>query len=415
MRAGSIASGCAGSPRPTAPSSGAARAARDTAGWLSAIFHISNWKARRWVATAHAIEKLPHIAGALEAGSLSLDKVVELARFATPDDERKLVMWARRVTIAAIRRRGDEAAKREALEAAKAQHVRYLRSRRWDDHLEIEALLPMDEGLKLMASVDRLADQLPSEDVTTQRALGNESDFEETSIEQRRADALVLLATSEGGERAADTTVVLHAPIEALAGDGGGCTLDGVSMHPETSRRLTCDCRLTVVLEDADGNAVGIGRTSRQIPSWLRRQVLKRDGHTCTFPGCELKRFVQVHHVDHWVRDRGPTDLPNLLTVCTFHHKLLHEYGWTLSFDGTGPPVWFRDDGRRYEPGPIPSESPPPPLPDVFTYAEAAGYSRMFDLIAPRTTERKRSRKALLARLMDERIPPVGAGATGLI
>src|SRR5687768_11541005 len=52
--------------------------ARNTAEWLAAIFHISKWKAQRWVGAAHALEKLPHIAAALETGSLSLDKTVEL-------------------------------------------------------------------------------------------------------------------------------------------------------------------------------------------------------------------------------------------------------------------------------------------------------------------------------------------------
>ncbi|MGH2756338.1 MAG: hypothetical protein ACRDI3_00950, partial [Actinomycetota bacterium] len=47
--------------------------ARHMAQWLSAIFHISNWKARRWVAAAHALERLPLTSAALESGSLSLD------------------------------------------------------------------------------------------------------------------------------------------------------------------------------------------------------------------------------------------------------------------------------------------------------------------------------------------------------
>jgi hypothetical protein len=56
--------------------------ARDTAHWLAIRYGISEWKARRWVAAAHALEHLPRIAGALESGELGIDKVVELARFA---------------------------------------------------------------------------------------------------------------------------------------------------------------------------------------------------------------------------------------------------------------------------------------------------------------------------------------------
>ena len=61
--------------------------ARDTAHWLSMRYGVSEWKARRWVAGAKALENLPRIAEALEAGQLGIDKVVELGRFAKPEDE----------------------------------------------------------------------------------------------------------------------------------------------------------------------------------------------------------------------------------------------------------------------------------------------------------------------------------------
>ena len=65
--------------------------ARDLAHWMSMRYGISEWKARRWVAAAHALERLPRLAEALACGRLGMDKVVELARFATPDDESGLI------------------------------------------------------------------------------------------------------------------------------------------------------------------------------------------------------------------------------------------------------------------------------------------------------------------------------------
>jgi hypothetical protein len=61
--------------------------ARDTAHWLVIRYGMSEWKARRWVAAAHALQNLPRVGEALERGELGIDKVVELARFASPDDE----------------------------------------------------------------------------------------------------------------------------------------------------------------------------------------------------------------------------------------------------------------------------------------------------------------------------------------
>ena len=85
--------------------------ARDTAHWLVIRYGMSEWKARRWVNAAHALLKLPHLARALERGELTIDKVVELARFALPEDEARLVRWAKTVSCGAVRHRADLEAK----------------------------------------------------------------------------------------------------------------------------------------------------------------------------------------------------------------------------------------------------------------------------------------------------------------
>ena len=53
--------------------------ARDAAHWLAMRLDISEWKARRWICAARALEHLPRLAQALAAAELGLDKVVELA------------------------------------------------------------------------------------------------------------------------------------------------------------------------------------------------------------------------------------------------------------------------------------------------------------------------------------------------
>ena len=73
---------------------------RDMAQWLSGRLGISQWIAGRWVNASHAIPTLPLISQALEDGRLCLDKVVELCRFATPETEQQLIVWARRVSVA---------------------------------------------------------------------------------------------------------------------------------------------------------------------------------------------------------------------------------------------------------------------------------------------------------------------------
>src|SRR2546423_12567508 len=72
---------------------------RDLAQWLSLHLGISQWAARRLIAAAQSLPRLPQIAAALEAGTLGLDKTCELCRFATPETEARLLRWARRGSL----------------------------------------------------------------------------------------------------------------------------------------------------------------------------------------------------------------------------------------------------------------------------------------------------------------------------
>ena len=68
-----------------------------------------------------------------------------------------------------------------------------------------------------------------------------------------------------------------------------------------------------------------------------------RDGG-CVFPACPERRIVIGHHVQHWTRD-GETELYNLIELCAFHHRLVHEGGWTVTFDGIRTATFFQPDG----------------------------------------------------------------------
>jgi len=327
---------------------------RNTAEWLAQRLGISRWKAQRWVNAAHALEDLPRISAALEAGVLSLDKVVELTRFAAPKTEKKLVSWARRVTPRGIRDRADRELTTSLKDAKNAQAAGRVELWQMDEHMgAINGYLPNDRFAVVVSALDDLADQLPD--------LPDED--RELSVEQRRADALVALASAHlANDQDPDrATVVVHAPLAALTNDEGNCAIAGGGIiHPETARRLACDARLRFVITDEEGNALGIGETSRTVPHWLRRQVFHRDGNRCTFPNCEARRFLHPHHIKWWTPtahgERGPSDLPNLITVCTRHHTLVHEHRWSVTLGDDGTVTWFRPSGRVYEPGPAPPE-----------------------------------------------------------
>jgi hypothetical protein len=322
---------------------------RDLAQWLSLRLGISQWHARRLMDAAHTLPHLPRISAAFESGCLSIDKVVELCRFASPEIEDKLVSWAGRVTAKAIRRRADLAIRQNREDVIGVDRSRFLRHWWQDDgkSLWLEAMLPADQGTVVAHALDRLAGRLP--DVVDD----DEPSFPdpESDLDARRADALVALCSQElsddsDADRAA---VVVHAELAALLSDDQACEVEGGPViHPETARRLVCDGRLQTVVND-HGAMLGIGRTSRVVPAWMLRALRYRD-RGCTFPGCGAQRLLHAHHIRHWIGDAGPTEIPNLVLVCSFHHRLVHEHGWKVSLDASGVATWCRPGGRPYDP-----------------------------------------------------------------
>ena len=326
---------------------------RDMAQWLSGRLGISQWIAARWVAASHAIPTLPLISQALESGRLCLDKVVELCRFATPETEQELIAWARRVSVAAVKHKADVACRPEIEEVRSAERARFLRWW-WNEggaSLGFEGLLPAAEGAALVKALERTAERLP----------------ESPTEEQPPPPSLSRLRTEESSAvpmpsvccppRRSQQTRTRTGPrwsstprIESL---GLGCAEieGGLGLHPDIASRLSCDARLQYVLTDKQGNALGIGRASRNVPRWLHRQLLYRD-HGCTFPGCGTKMFLKAHHIWHWELG-GPTDYDNLVLVCTFHHKLVHEGGWSVCLNGTVA-EWYKPTGGATTPGPDP-------------------------------------------------------------
>jgi hypothetical protein len=321
--------------------------ARDMAHWVAMRHGISEWKARRWIAAAHALEALPRIAESFASGALGIDKVVELTRFATRETEARLVAWACRVSVSCIRRRADSEARRTLAEARDIDRSRFV-SWWWFDEgrrFGLEAELPAAEGALVARTLERLAEDLPV-------MPGEEGPW---NAGARRADALVALASARVAEDAdADrATIVLHAPLDALASSDRGCELEGGAViHPETARRFLCNARVQAVLEDETREPIGVGRVSREPSAWMMRQLRYRD-RECRFPACGARRFTQAHHVVWW-ENGGRTDLDNLVLLCTFHHKLVHEYGWAVRRDPDGTISWFRPDGRRHDAGPAP-------------------------------------------------------------
>ncbi len=337
--------------------------------WIGWRIGLDAGAARERLRVAHALAELPAIDGALRRGALSYSKVRAMTRVATPENEARLLALAEASTAAQLEKLCRGIRKASTEEDRDVKPERWVRLRhRPDGTVCFEACLAADEAERVMEAVRATcaamrADCGPIEGAkpTFADALVRLADAALTSA-PTDAEASVA-ARSHGVDRAA---VVVHLGPGALD-DAHGATLDdGAHVPAETFRRVACDCALVAVAKDARGDVLDIGRKSRSIPPALRRAVMLRDAH-CRFPGCTHDRFIDLHHVEHWVHG-GETKLTNLVALCTHHHRLLHEGGFamTMSQDAERGARFFRPDGEEIPGVHVPAETPASPVAALF-------------------------------------------------
>ncbi len=307
--------------------------------WLSWRCSITPRTARDHVRVARCLTGLPLVRDAFGRGELTYSKVRALTRVVTEATEANFVEIARHATGAQLDKlvRGYHGAMRATLDAARLADERRFLSCHWEDgSLRMDVRLPADEGALVLEAL-KAADEPRDDDHTWT---------------QRRADALVSIArsalASDGSDRVAGDPceLVVHVDVETLAGDQiaeRSELADGPALAPETVRRLGCDAAVVRIVE-RDGQPLTVGRRRRSIPPALRRALRSRD-QGCRFPGCGHRRFLHAHHVQHWARG-GATEIGNLVQLCSYHHRLVHEGGFRVERSGPTGFRFRRPDGR---------------------------------------------------------------------
>jgi hypothetical protein len=215
----------------------------------------------------------------------------------------------------------------------------------------VEGRLPPEQGALVMKALQAAGDALRQAERDS-RESSEAPDQAARPYPARQADALALLgetflasgaAPLAAGER---HLVTVHIDERVLRDDRheGVSEVDGgAALPPSTVRRLCCDGSLVPIVNAEDGTPLDVGRKTRAVPPSLRRALDARD-HGCRFPGCTNARFVDAHHIHHWI-DGGETKLGNLTLLCRRHHRFVHEYGFRV--ERVGDALRFmRPDGR---------------------------------------------------------------------
>jgi hypothetical protein len=312
--------------------------AQSCAHWLSWRVGMDPGTAREKVRVARALGGLPAIDEAFAAGRVSYAKVRAMTRVATSANEARVLAVALEATGAQLERicRG---LKRATAPEAEQAADRRVRGRVLGSGLvKLEVVVSADEADLLIRAIERAraaitpACHQPSEESANAAQ-------ESVAPRPSAADGLLHIAASylEAGDGAAadgsapDAQVVIHLDRDLGAPDGAlmASLDDGTHVPAEALRRVACDGGLVAAVVDETAGVLDVGRRTRAIPTAIKRALWLRDDG-CRFPGCANRRFVHGHHVKHWLHG-GCTALDNLLLLCSFHHRLVHEGGFAIA------------------------------------------------------------------------------------
>jgi hypothetical protein len=307
--------------------------------WLHHHCDFSMNASREKVRVAHALKTLPCIATAFSTGDLSYSKVRAITRVAGAGNEDELLSFAFKTTTARVEERCRELRCGSPDSLGSAQRAFANRSLRVMRNAErgvmtITIELPMETGELVAKAIDKARDD----------SLSN-VEFADESWSARQADAMVSMAadylSGKDGQRnpSDDYLVTIHVDQSALANGKGRS-----SLPIESVKRLCCDGHTVILGEDKNGEPLNIGRKTRTVPTAIKRALTARD-EGCRFPGCHHTRFVDAHHIEHW-SNGGETSLKNLMLLCSQHHKLIHEGGFSIERDYQNHWYFKRPDGK---------------------------------------------------------------------
>jgi len=369
--------------------------------WLRRELRLSPAQTRRRRRAGAALRQLPDVAAALAAGSIRMDHVDVFAeatrRIGTPvvRDAQQILLGVatdgdvRDLRIAVDRLRDTidpDAAERDW---AHAQEKQDITCHRVGSGYQVNGWLSPETGAKLRALLDSFAKPAHASD--------------DRPVARRRVEGLDALLDavlagglpSDHGVRphlvvTVDATTLAHAMYGDRTTPSPPVTLAGYgSIGRDLLPRLACDAALTVVLTDGSTtdhqhpvtgrvvegwggggggdpgptpghdppgprhacgcpltpyrNVLDVGRTERIATPKQRLAVLVAQDFQCATPGCH-HRNLQIHHIVSWLAG-GPTDMTNLIGLCTSCHTLLHQGHLVCTADGHGGAVFHTAGG----------------------------------------------------------------------
>lgn len=154
----------------------------------------------------------------------------------------------------------------------------------------------------------------------------------------------------------ASPTVLVSVSAEDLqSGHGAGfVSLGGpggqtVPLSLRAVHQMICTGGTQRVSLDPNGAIIELGSEQRCFTPPQRKAITLRDGG-CIIPGCTIPpAWTEIHHVIA-DSDGGPTHTDNGVLLCWFHHRTIATSGWEIQMIDRVPhvkaPPWLNGDGQ---------------------------------------------------------------------
>jgi Domain of unknown function (DUF222) len=304
--------------------------------WIARTCGMSVTSAADRLCVGKELESLPKVAAALSSSEISYQSASALCHLREQlgekgrlFDEDEMLWFAREHSVSELRKICNYARHvadpdgffNDAEECFTRRRLHI--SQMLDGLFRVDGLLDPVSGAAFKTAVEVLAKRKGPDD--------------ERTHSQRAADAAGELAhhAMEQGTLPRRHSVKPHInltmTLEALKGELGVPPADlelSLPVSTRTAERIACDCTMSRVLL-ADSMVIDVGRATRTVSAPTMRALRVRD-KGCRFPGCDRQvNWSNPHHIIAWSRG-GPGNLPNLLLLCYYHHRLVHEGGWQV-------------------------------------------------------------------------------------
>ena len=310
------------------------------ASWIARTCKMSVTSAADRLCVGEQLESLPRVAAALAAGEIGYQSASVLSHLRDKlgekrdcFDEEEMLGFAREFSVSGLRRL-----------CTYAWHVadpdgffneaeeNYTRRRLHISQLPggmyaIDGLLDPETGASLKTAAETLAKRKGPED--------------ERTHSQRMHDAVGEIVSHALGQgtlprrHGVKPHINLTTTLEGVKNEIGVPPAElelSLPISTRTLERISCDCTMSRVLL-ADSMVIDVGRATRVVSAPTMRALRVRD-KGCRFPGCDRHvNWSSPHHVIHWARG-GPGNVSNLVLLCYYHHRLVHEGGWQVIKSG---------------------------------------------------------------------------------